>query len=583
MGNAASIHPRELIIRFRRHLFQNRTLLSLVWICAFLAACLDFANLYLLQRLTDAALAQQNQIFWSFVRWALVAMTVNVVLSYSMRIAAASYKAFTIRDLRNKLISRIHKLPISFVETIHSGDFVSRLNNDIDRLAVIPQRISELVQQPTVFILGFIYLFAVSWKLLLLTSILIPVSAILHDKVVRPMQQHSKKTLEHLARANAFTQDAIHGLPIVKSFNLQRILSAKFERIARDVRDEGLAIDRRGALELAVFLMLRFIPQLTTPLYGGYLAFVGEITPGELIASVSVIAMLFIPVETALAWVRQFREVTPALDRIFEILDHPVEDPSPQPFDVRKSSPVLSLQSIFFQYDEGKPVLEDFNFNLQKGQIVALVGSSGCGKSTVIKLLCGFQRPQSGQVLIFGNDISASNLQDSRRQLALVAQETFLFPTTIFENIAIGKKDATREEVIRAAKAANAHDFILTQPQGYETNIGEWGHKLSGGERQRISIARAILKDAPILLLDEPTSALDSQSETAVMDALEYLMQDRSVIVIGHRLSTVKDVDEIIVLNEGRIEERGTHEQLMAYPSFYKRLYLNQTVEAVNE
>jgi len=565
------------IQRLIPYLRIHKTWLWLVWFIALIAGILEFINIYLLKSLTDSALGQQNELFLQLVLFALVAMGIDIALKYYNRIVSVRYQSFTIRDLRNKVTARIQRLPISFTETLHSGDLVSRLNNDIDKIAVLPQRIHELVGQPVVFILGFIYMYILSWKLLLATCILIPISAILYDKVVKPMQAHSRKEMEHLARANAVTQDAIRGIYIIKAFNLQRLLTEKYQQIAKDVRQEGLSIDKRSGIAFAIFLMLRYIPQLVAPLYGGYLAYTGEISVGALIASNYLIWMVFIPVETALGWIRKLREVAPAVERLFEILDHPIETGPHHDYQIAPGKPALSFRSVSFQYSDDSRILDDFTFKLDEGKITALVGSSGCGKSTVLKLLCGFYRPQKGEVRIFGSDIFHSALRDARKLVSLVSQDTYLFPTTIGENIAYGHFGASQNEIVAAAKAANAHDFIMSQPDGYDTQAGEWGTKLSGGERQRIALARAILKDAPILLLDEPTSALDAQSEAIVQDALERFMPGRSVLIVAHRLSTIKNVDEIVVLDAGRLLERGTHEQLMRSETLYKRLYLRQT------
>jgi subfamily B ATP-binding cassette protein MsbA/ATP-binding cassette subfamily B protein AbcA/BmrA len=383
--------------------------------------------------------------------------------------------------------------------------------------------------------------------------------------------------MEHLAQASAVTQDAIGGIFIIKAFNLQKVLTQKFKRIAEAVRLEGLAIDRRAGVEFAVFLMLRYTPQLVAPLYGGYLAFIGEISVGALLASVYLIWMVFIPVETALRWIRQWREITPALERMFEILDHPIEAASSRTAPPITDAPALSFHSVKFRYKAEDDVLADFSMTVAKGRIVALVGPSGCGKSTVLKLLCGFYRPQEGEVKIFGRDIFQSGLRDARQKVSLVSQDTYLFPTTIAENIAYGRLGAGKADIIAAAKKANAHAFILQQPDGYETYVGERGVRLSGGERQRIALARAILKDAPILLLDEPTSALDAQSEAIVQETLDRFMLGRTVVVVAHRLATIKSVDEIVVLEGGKLRERGTHRDLMAGNTLYKRLYLKQT------
>ncbi len=569
----------ETIRRLIPTLKAHKIWLGFVWLTALVAGVMEFINPYLLQTLTDTALAQDAIRFRQLVLWALIAMTVDIALKYFKRIIAIRYETYTLRDLRNRLTTHIQHLPISYTETLHTGDLVSRLNNDVDKIATLTRRIHELIQQPVVFLLGFTYMYLLSWKLLLATCILIPISSILYDKVIKPMQDHSRKEMEHLARANAVTQDAIRGIYIIKAFNLQKLLTKKYQQIAEDVRAEGLEIDKRSAMSFSIFLMLRYIPQLVAPLYGGYLAFTGEITVGALIASNYVIWMIFIPVETMLGWIREIREVSPAVERVFELLDAPTDNTHRAPFRLASATPTVEFNSVSFQYNDETPILSDFSLSLNKGKIIALVGSSGCGKSTVLKLLCGFYHPQSGEICISGNDIFETDLRNARKYVSLVSQEIYLFPTTIAENITHGRTGATHSEIVAAAKAANAHDFIIAQPDGYETQVGEWGSKLSGGEKQRIALARAILKDAPILLLDEPTSALDTQSEAVVQDALERFMQGRTVIVVAHRLSTIKNVDEIVVLDKGKLSERGTHQALMQNDSLYKRLYLKQTAQ----
>ncbi|MEN8172633.1 MAG: ABC transporter ATP-binding protein [Chloroflexota bacterium] len=571
----------QVISRLIPDLKAHKTWLWLVWITALFTGVMEFINPYLLKVLTDTALAKKYEIFQQLVLWAIGAMALDIVLKYFARITAIRYEAYTIRDLRDRVSARIQRLPISYTESIHSGDLVSRLNNDIDKLANLPRRIHEIVLQPIVFVLGFSYMLILSWKLLLATCILIPISGVLYDKVVKPMQAHSRKEMEHLARANAVTQDAIRGIYIIKAFNLQKLLTKKYRQIAENVREEGLAIDRRSAVEFAVFLMLRYIPQLVAPLYGGYLAYIGEISPGALIASNYLIWMIFRPVETALGWIRHLREAAPAVERIFEILDQPIENRYQQDFILLPDAPALTFHAVNFRYNDDVKILQDFTLSVDEGKVAALVGSSGSGKSTVLKMLCGFYRPQSGEVKIGGNDIFRYDLRKAREQVSLVSQETYLFPTTIAENIAYGRLGASRDEVTAAAKAANAHDFIIAQTDGYDTQAGEWGAKLSGGERQRIALARAILKNAPILLLDEPTAALDAQSEAIVQEALDSFMSGRTVLIVAHRLSTIIGADEIVVLDEGRLQERGTHEQLMGTDSIYKRLYLKQTEQEV--
>ena len=577
MTEKSSTQIRATLSKLFPYITTYHFWLTLLVVSAVLGGVMEIVYPFFLMKLTDTATSGQTDQFVALIYWALLAMILNIGVTFLRGQASARYEAYTIRDFRNLITAHIQRLPISYTETLHSGDMVSRLNNDVEKIAEFLKRVYEFIQQPLIFILGFTYMAIISWKLLLATCILIPISAVLYNKVIKPIQSDSQREMEELARANAVTQDAIRGIYIVKAFNLQKSLTMKYQAIAEKVEDAGLAIEKRSAISTALFLALRYIPQLVCPLYGGYLAFQGEITVGALLASMTLIWMVFLPVEKMLGWLRGLREVTPAVNRIFELLEHPTENADARTFEAVFASSPVEITDIIFQYNEGEALLDNFSLQVGEGQTIALVGPSGCGKSTVLKLLCGFYQPQSGKVKVYGNDLFLSNLAEMRTQMSLVSQDTYLFPTTLKENIAYGRIGATDDEIVAAAKAANAHDFIMRHPDGYETQTGEWGTKLSGGERQRIALARAILKDAPILLLDEPTSALDTQSEAMVQEVLEQLMRGRTVIVVAHRLSTLKNVDKILVLDQGQIRESGTHAELMKADSLYKRLYLKQT------
>lgn len=576
MNDENSISVRESLSKLLPYITTYRFWMTLLILSAILGGVIEVVYPFFLMKLTDAAINTQSDQFQLLIYWALITMLINVGVTFMRGQVSARYEAYTIRDFRDQITAHIQKLPISYLDTLHSGDLVSRLNNDVEKIAGLLKRVQEFIQQPLIFILGFTYMAVISWKLLLATCILIPISAILFDKVIKPIQLDSQSEMEELARANAVTQDAIRGIYIVKAFNLQKILTKKVQEIAKNIEDAGLSIAKRSAISTALFLALRYIPQLVCPLYGGYLAFQGEITLGALLASMTLIWMVFLPVEKMLGWLREIRQVAPAIERIFELLEHPVESASSQAFEpITESSPV-KMDHITFQYNEGEKILDDFHLLVEEGQTIGLVGPSGCGKSTVLALLCGFYKPQSGGIKIYGNDLFDTNLSEVRTKISLVSQETYLFPTTIKSNIAYGRVGASDDEIVAAAKAANAHDFIMEQPNGYETQSGEWGAKLSGGQRQRIALARAILKDAPILLLDEPTSALDTQSEAIIQEVLERLMRGKTVIIVAHRLSTLRNVDKILVLDQGQIREIGTHLELMRTDSLYKRLYLKQ-------
>jgi ABC-type multidrug transport system fused ATPase/permease subunit len=580
MTEDKTIGLRQVFTKLKPYITHYKNLLAGLAVLGVLKGGVDFIYIFLIKTLTDTALSGDMTTFTHWVYLTAGFLLFAMLVMYLSVRVDGHYQAYTIRDFRNAVSAHVQKLPLSYTDTLHSGDLISRLNNDIGKIGELLANIMVVFSRPVVFVLAFVYMAILSWKLLLVTCIIVPISAVFFNKVVIPIQAHSQKVMEALARANAVTEDAIRGIYIVKAFNLQGLLTGKFRTIAEQVEKEGIEIRKREAVATILFLTGRFIPQLICPLYGGYLAFHGEISPGTLLASLSLIWQIFIPVEMLLDALKQMREAAPAVERVFEIMDHPADKVDGGEFQADREAAPLQLEQVSFSYSAGQPIFNGLSLEVKEGETIGLVGPSGCGKSTLFKLLCGFYAPQSGRVRLYGEDIFRSDLAGARSLISLVSQDTFLFPTTLFENIAYGRLGATPAEVENAARAANAHEFILQQPKGYDTPAGEWGVRLSGGERQRIALARAILKDAPILLLDEPTSALDTQSEALVQEALERLMRCRTVLIVAHRLSTIKNVDRILVLDKGRICEMGTHDQLMSRDSLYKRLYLKQTAES---
>jgi len=543
-------------------------------------ALFSFGNTLVLQQLTDAVVRANTG---AFVKWLYIAgaiVVAGMMIHYGVRYASGRYITQTLRDLRAQISEHIQRLPMSTIEAHHTGDLVSRLNTDVSKIPDLLNSIPDAVYQPVLFIGSFIYLLLISWKLLLISCILIPITAVLYNKASKPMEELSRKNLEGHSRANSMIQDVIAGIPIVKAFNLQTVMFGRYSNVVSEIETQDLAMDRREAVLLTLFLALRYIPQLVCPLYGGYLALKGEITPGSVVAANMLIWNVFQPVEALLGLLRKVRTITPAIDRIFEILDEAPEHKGEPIVVSGQKRPPVELNELSFSYDGKTNILNQLSLTLTAGKVIALVGPSGSGKSTILKLICGFYEPTAGDIQLYGQDLAASDIVSARQYMSLVSQETYLFPTTIAENIGYGRPGAEQDDIVSAAQQANAHDFIMEFPEAYNTDIGEWGNRLSGGQRQRIALARAILKDAPILLLDEPTSALDTQSETLVQTALDRFMRDRTVLVVAHRLSTIHNADEILVLDQGCVQEHGTHDELMKTGSLYKNLYLNQIVSS---
>jgi ABC-type multidrug transport system fused ATPase/permease subunit len=468
-------------------------------------------------------------------------------------------------------------MSFSDIEAKHSGDLVSRLTNDAAVIQDFFQNnFSNFFYQPIAFLATFGYMATLNLKLLLVAVAILPITFFGTNFLSRPMGNWVKKRQEGFGRINAIVQDTIGGITMQKAFNLNQVLYDKFKVAVHQVRDNDLKYQKRVAILSTFYLIIMHVPVLVTAAYGGYLAINGQMTPGSLFAFLYLLHFLVEPLAPFSELIPQLRAATAAAGRIIEVLQHPTERTDGQSFALDPTQPVIEYAEVSFAYYGHSDVLNEMNFSIPHCKTVALVGPSGSGKSTVFKLLCGFYEPHEGSVKLNGRELSQWNLEAVRRQLSLVSQDTYLFPATVAENIAYGRPGATRDEIIKAARAANAHDFIMNLPNDYDSLVGERGNRLSGGQRQRLGIARAILKNAPVLLLDEPTSALDVQSEALVQEALDRMMSGRTVLVIAHRMSTIKQADEILVLDHGRIVEQGPHQALIEKDGLYKQLYLKQ-------
>jgi ABC-type multidrug transport system fused ATPase/permease subunit len=570
----------KLLGRVLRQLRPHRGWLSAAVASTLAVTVLGFAWPYLVRGIADSAVAGN-------LRWALVLVLVSLAavlleagVGYAKSAAMARLSALSVRDLRNRLASHIQALPWATLERYHSGDLVSRLNSDLDSCEAVFLRVPDYFHQPLQLIGGLAFMFVLSPKLTLVTCAAMPISLVVFERVVRPMQQHSARAMESLAATNAAMQDALRGAPIVRAFSLQAVLGKRFRALTQTLERHGMAGRKKSILSVIPFLMLRYIPQLVVPLYGGYLVFRGEMSLGSLLAFDRLIWFVFIPLETLLAWIRELRETSPALARCYEILDAPAERRGGSTVPQASRDGAIAFDDVTFSYGVGPNVLSRLSLHVPEGSTVALVGGSGCGKSTVLRLVCGLYGLDEGEIRVFGQPISGADLTSLRSRISLVSQDTHLFPVSIAENIAMANPDATRAEIVRAATAAGAHDFISALPKGYDTPAGELGNRLSGGERQRVGLARAFLKDAPILLLDEPTASLDTESEARVLETIRRLSRGKTTLVVSHRLSALRDADEIFVLAGGQVRERGTHAALLEADTLYRRLYEQQAFSA---
>ena len=480
-----------------------------------------------------------------------------------------------IMDIRNALYHHLQRLSIAYYDRRRTGDIMSNLTNDITALqtAIVTDFIA-LVQESAIFIGSFGSMIYLQWKLTVLCLIIVPLVSYVIKFFGKKLHNSGKDVQETLADVTSMLQETIQGVRIVRSFNRGAYEEKRFRKINKLSFTAAVRAIRQQSQMTPFVEFLAAIAVCAIIWYGGVSVIDGVMSTGELIAFLIYAINLANPTRRVAESVGNIQKSLAAADRVFSILDEQPEIQNKEDAkDIEVKAGRVEARHVSFSYEMGNPVLTDLNFVAEPGQTIALVGPSGSGKTTIANLLPRFYDVTGGGIYIDGMDIRESTISSLREHIGLVPQDTLLFNTTIKENILYGRLDATDEEVWEAVKAANAEKFIRGLPNGIETKVGDRGLVLSGGQRQRIAIARAILKDPAILILDEATSALDTESEKIVQDALEKLMVGRTSFVIAHRLSTVKNANQIFVLNNGHIEESGTHDELMHEGGLYYELY----------
>jgi subfamily B ATP-binding cassette protein MsbA len=487
-----------------------------------------------------------------------------------------------IHDIRMDLQKKIISLPLSFIGTKRRGDLTSRMTSDLVEIEWSIMGTLEMIFKDPINILVFLStLIFISPSLTVFVIILFPLAGILIGYIGKNLKSSSKKGQDKLAFIMSIIDENIFGIRIIKSFNAEKFINSKFKKTSEEYKKIMTGVLRRKDLSSPMSELLSTIVMVIVMWFGGQLvlAETATLSPQEFIGYILIFSQIIPPVKSLTTSYYYIQKGSAAAERVYEILntENTIKNIN-NPKIIFKISDTISFNIKSFKY-ENNDILKNINFNINKGEKIALVGQSGGGKSTITDLLARFYDVNDGQITIDGINIKDIELENLRSLMGIVSQESILFNDTIFNNIKIGNLEATEKDIITAAKAAYAHDFILNCEDGYNTNIGNSGEKLSGGEKQRISIARAILKNPQILILDEATSSLDSESEKLVQNALTNLMQSRTTLVIAHRLSTIENADLIIVLNNGEITEKGSHKELINKNGDYKKLYNLQSTD----
>jgi ATP-binding cassette subfamily B protein len=474
------------------------------------------------------------------------------------------------RDIRTSMVSHLHRMSLSFFTNTKTGEIMNRVSSDVDNVDSIVT--GTFVTIVTIFILD--------WRLALLALVVVPLMILPLSPIGRRMYGIRKQTRERRDEIESLTQEtlSISGIVLMKSFVREPFEKTRFSASATRLMDLEIRLAMVGRWFIGAINAMVIIGPALVWVGGAWLAIRGGLTIGTIVAFVAYFGRLYTPASSLAGVQVQIVSALAVFERIFDYLDMPVEggQENADAIELPRVRGGIELKDVTFSYDQGRHVLQDVSLAVAPGQTVAFVGPSGAGKTTITNLVPRFYDPQSGAVLIDGIDVRGATLASLRRDIGIVAQETYLFHDTIAANLRYGRLEATDAELIAAAKAANIHDFIASLPSGYQTMVGERGHKLSGGERQRLAIARVLLKDPRILILDEATSSLDSHNEAMIQSALEEVMRGRTSLVIAHRLSTILKADMIFVVESGRIVESGTHAVLLARGGPYTRLYWEQ-------
>lgn len=578
------------IDRFKRLLgyvkpYRGRFIGALV--CSGMVALLSGVYAWLAKPVLDGIFIEKNERLWLMLPIVLMGVAVfKALFSYGVGYLMAYVTNRVVADIREELVHHLVRLPVGFHDANTSGRLVSRVVNDVNLMAGAASNVlKDIFQNVLTFVAMVGVIFYQNWRLAAISAVVIPLSAATMVRIGRRLRKLATSGQEQMGDLSSMLQETLAGIRMVKAFGREDAETARFKEYNKAFLATTLKANQVWSIGSSHMEVIGVIGVAGIIWYGGYLVIHGDMTPGSLFSFMAAMLMAYTPIRKLSGANNIIQQALAAAERVYDVMDLPTErlqEPGAVPLEKINSG--VEFQNVSLRYGEHAiPALAGIDLSIKAGEVVALVGSSGSGKTTLVSLLPRFYEPTEGRILLDGRPLTDYQLQSLRAQIGVVSQEVVLFDDTVKNNLAFGRKGATMVEIEQAAKAAYAHDFIMRLPQGYETVIGERGVKLSGGERQRLAIARAILRDPPLLILDEATSALDTESERMVQLALANLMKNRTTLVIAHRLSTVQNADRIVVLDRGAIVEIGTHEELLQRRGVYHRLYTMQFQDITSE
>ncbi|KQR95424.1 antibiotic ABC transporter ATP-binding protein [Chryseobacterium sp. Leaf180] len=486
-----------------------------------------------------------------------------------------NYRVGVTKDLRGEMYRKILSLPVSFFTESRKGDLMSRMSNDVGEVeGSILGSLVDLINAPFMLISTLLTLFFLSPEMTLFSLLVLPVMGTMIALIGKSLKKDSQEAQHEMGTIFSIVDETLKSTKVIKIFSAEKIMDTRFMQSMQRWINSSIRLGRKKELASPMSEFLGSVTFLIIAWYGGKQIIVEQsISPADFLVFLGIFFQILPPVKSLSNSISSVQKGEASLKRVLEILDADVRiEEVAEPVSISNLNNHIEFKDIGFYYDKSNLILKNFSLNIPKGKTIALVGQSGSGKTTIANLLARFYDVSQGAILIDGVDIKHLRLKEYRKLLGMVTQESVLFNDSVYNNILMGKPDATREEVIAAAKIANADLFVTQLPDGYDTNIGDDGGKLSGGQKQRVSIARAVLKNPPIMILDEATSALDTESEKFVQDALEKMMENRTSLVIAHRLSTIQKADWIVVMEKGDIVEQGTHHELLAQKGTYHKL-----------